>query len=135
MTKMMSRVSMAALIAAGLAMTPALAETYKVASNDEIVIVAPYTVERDVDRSFGVGPDNERVAVSRRVSLKGLDLRYEGAVDELNRRINWTAVQVCEEAELHMRNTTTGTSDRECVRDAVRRARSEAELHIDRARG
>lgn len=115
-----------AAMVAGLALTPAGADAYKTAvvAEDEIVITAPYTVHRD----------GEAVSVSRTVSVKGLDLRYASAVEELNRRVAVTAEIACDEAEDYLR-AQSATTDRQCVRNAIRGARSQVAALIDRYRG
>lgn len=145
--KSLSRASRLALIgvgvAAGLSLTPAVAKdkyVYSSAnpdvvvaqSSDEIVIVAPYTVRRDARRS-SAGRLDETVSVTRIVSIRDLDLRYPAGVDEMNRRIAYTAELVCDEAEAHM-SASSATTDRECERRAIRDARRQARMLVERAR-
>lgn len=105
-----------------------------VAAENEIVIRAPYTVRRTVGREPGSLQDEEVVSVSRIVDARDLDLRYDASVDELNRRIAYTADIVCDEAEAHMR-ADSATTDRQCEREAMRDARMQARSLIERARG
>ncbi len=97
------------------------------AQDEEVVIVtAPYSVQRSTDGE---------VAVSQRVPMKGLDLRRDADVHELERRVAWTAQEVCDIAEDYAPRTTSMTSDRECVRRAIREARADMRYVVDRARG
>jgi len=91
---------------------------------EEDIIVTPYGVRESRDGTL---------TLSRTISTKGLDLRSPSGVDELNRRINWTARDICEELDDAAPRTSL-SSDRDCVRDAVRGARDQAEAIIDQAR-
>lgn len=97
------------------------------AQDEEVVIVtAPYSVQRE---------RNGEVAVTQRVPMKGLDLRRDSDVNELERRVAWTAQEVCDIAEEYAPRTTYMTSDRECVRRAIRESRTEVREAVNYARG
>jgi UrcA family protein len=98
---------------------------------EELVITAPY-VRRD--RS-GVGINRtEEVTVSRVVSARDLDLRYDRDVAILRERIRDTAAIVCDEAQDELRGPPS-ESDRQCEREAVREAMADANDLISYRRG
>lgn len=98
---------------------------------DELVITAPY-IERE-RRGAGINR-TEEVSVSRIVSARDLDLRYDSDVAVLRQRIRDTAELVCDEARYELRGSPM-ESDRECVRDAVRDAMADANDLIAYRRG
>lgn len=100
------------------------ASTASTVGYEEDIIVTPYGVRESRDGTL---------TLSRTISTKGLDLRSPSGVDELNRRINWTAHDICEELDDAAPRTSL-SSDRDCVRDAVRGARDQAEALVTRAR-
>jgi UrcA family protein len=134
----MKTLTLAAVGALALAIaTPSLAETVilpdgRVAyTDDEIVVTPPYVVSRE--RGRGPYGRTDAVRVSRVVSARDLDLRYAASVDELHRRVIETAQVACEQAEDALRGDTT-TSDRECVRAAVRGAMPQFRAVVSNAR-
>lgn len=115
--------------ALALIATPALAQSY----NDEI-IVGPPTVERHTTGRSSSGIPIEEMSITRVVSARDLDLRYDADVHELHRRISVTARAMCDDLD----RASSGlmiTSDRECVRDAVRDAMAQVDVAIYHARG
>ena len=120
-------IAAAATLFAGVA-TPSFAQYY----DDEIVVV-PYGVQSEVTgRSSTTGAPIETRSLSRVVTTEGLDLRYDAAVDELYRRIEFTARESCDElgrtADIQL------TTDRQCVNEAVRDAMPQADAVVARAR-
>lgn len=98
------------------------------------IVVRPYGIVRErTGRRTSIGGREEILSMSRVVTTAGLDLRYDAHVDELYRRISHTAAQICDELERASFGASM-TSDRECVRDAVRDARYQADTLVARAR-
>lgn len=128
--KMRNSLLAAAAIAllAGVA-APSFAEPY---DNNEIVVV-PYGVQREVTGRSATGARIETRSLSRVVTTEGLDLRYDAAVDELHRRIEYTARASCEELDRSSFDLQL-TSDRQCVNEAVRDAMPQADIAVARAR-
>jgi len=108
---------------------PSSADPYydRVYVQDEIVVSAPYTIYRDRDRNGDI------VSVTRIVDTRDLDLRYVAHVDELQRRIDINARIACEQADRATRRSSS-TSDRECIRKAIRDAQPQVVAAVDRAR-
>jgi UrcA family protein len=102
--------------------------TYTTAEGD--IVVTPYT--REHIRRSPLGGRDERVSMSARVATHDLNLRYDGDVRELNRRVTFTARDLCNELERVARDTIT--SDRECVRGAIRSAQPQIDAAVHRAR-
>lgn len=114
-------------VAKDVTYTPAYyapASTTAVVYEDDIVIV-PYGIREGRDGTL---------TMSRAVSIKDIDLRYDAGVDELNRRITWTAREICDELDDASRSSLLLTAERDCVRDAVRDARPQVDAAIQRAR-
>ncbi len=106
--------------------TPAQADTYASADN-EIVIPAPYTVSKN--RSTR---DGEITSVSRTISYRGLDLRRQGDIDELNLRVEYAVADVCKVDSLTA--ASFGTDDnRDCYYDAMKDARKQVRDAVWRA--
>ncbi|MES1156602.1 MAG: UrcA family protein [Alphaproteobacteria bacterium] len=113
----------AALTIGMIGAVPALAQ-----DDDQIIVPAPYHIHRDVNG------ETESVEVSRIVTADGLDLRYDSDVYQLRQRIHDAAWDACDAAGQALHGEST-TSDRECVRQAIRGAEPQAEDAIARARG
>jgi len=122
--------------ALGMAAVPALAKdavytpayytpasTASTVGYEEDIVITPYGIRESRDGTL---------TLSRTISTKGLDLRSDAGVDELHRRISWTAQDICDELDDAARSATM-TSDRDCVRDAVRGARAQADALVTRA--
>ncbi|MEJ0061238.1 MAG: UrcA family protein [Terricaulis sp.] len=92
---------------------------------DEEIIVSPYQVHRE--------RGGEVYSLSAPVTTKGLNLRYDGDVAELQDRVNYTARQVCESLEDAVRRDLA-TSDRQCIREAVNNAQPQVRAVVARAR-
>lgn len=127
--------AIAAMFGAFAIALPAVAQVKQVDKepyyDDELVITVPY-IRRD---RVGVGANRaEEVSVSRIVSTRDLDLRYDSHVAVLRERIRDTAALVCDEAQNELRGLPL-ESDRECERDAVRAAMADANDLIDYRRG
>lgn len=117
-------IAIAAAVATALgAATPTLAQQIE----DRIVVTAP-AVEYERDR-FRLG-EAESVSVTRIVSTADLDLRYEGDLDELHRRVAFAAELACDDAEVLIRDSLT--ADRECEREARRDAGRQIEAAVAR---
>lgn len=100
--------------------------------SDEIVVV-PYGIQRyETGQRTSLGGREEVFTLSRIVTSDGLNLRYDADAAELYRRIDATARDICN--ELDRATPTSSTTDRECIRDAVRQARPHADAMIYRAR-
>jgi UrcA family protein len=100
---------------------------------DDIVVTPPYNVHRQTTGRSAAGARIESVSVSRVVTTEGLDLRYDADVSELNRRISYAAADVCDYAGDLLR-IVSATSDRDCVRAAIRGARPQVRDVVARAR-
>jgi UrcA family protein len=121
----------AAALAFGLCLsTPAMAD------DNEVIVQAPYSVHRDTTRNSGSLGSEERVSVSKYVSARGLDLRYQRDANLLYSRIDWAARDVCQQAarSLSVAYSSYETSPRECYADAYRTAKRQADRMIARAR-
>ncbi|MGE0829925.1 MAG: UrcA family protein [Hyphomonadaceae bacterium] len=118
----------AALAAFGAFAAPALAQGNYVSKSGDEIVIRPYGIERHSNR-FG----EEIFSLTRVVTSSGLDLRYDNDVNELHRRVSYTARSICEELDDELRGRTV-TTDNQCVREAVRGARPQIEAAIDRAR-
>jgi UrcA family protein len=70
----------------------------------------------------------------RVISTKDLDLRYDGDVYELHRRIEAVAEESCDEVERASPGVPL-TTERECVREAVRDAMAQADDLVYARRG
>lgn len=122
-----SRILLASVAAAaGLAATPVFAQDY----DEDGIVVSPYNVQRERGRNSA----SDTYYLSATVTTKGLDLRRDADVEELYRRVDATAWEVCEVIEEEMRGDST-TSDRQCVRRAVDGAMPQVEAAIYRQRG
>lgn len=122
-------------VAAGMASAApaAFSQDDKTVAADDEIIVSPYQIQRErVERNHG-GFGVEALTLSRVVTAEGLDLRYDADVRELFHRVNYTARQVCQDLD-DATNGASLTSDRECVRDAIRGARPQVEAVVADAR-
>lgn len=127
----------AAASALTFAMSPSFAEktaeTALYANEEEEIVIYPYGVRRESIGRSPLGARVEEISLSRIVSADGLDLRYDGDVDELRRRISYTAQLVCDELDAELRGHSM-TTDRQCVRDAVRDAEPQVDALVQRSR-
>ena len=115
-------------VAKDVTYTPAYyapASTTPVVYEEDDIVIVPYGIREGRDGT---------VTLSRAVSIKDIDLRYDAGVDELNRRISWTAREICDELDDASRSSLLLTSERDCVRDAVRGARPQIDAAVQRAR-
>jgi UrcA family protein len=85
-------------------------------------------------RRSSIGAPIEDLTVQRIVATDDLDLRYDSDVGELHRRIRATARDACNEIDRASRGVLI-TSDRECIRHAVRDAMAQADDLVYSARG
>lgn len=91
----------------------------------EITVTAPYRVRRSAN--------GDEASVTRVVSARDLDLRYQAHADELYRRVVNTAKAACEDADDVLRGNSA-TTDRQCVRKAVNDAMPQYRAVVTRAR-
>ncbi|MBP6689897.1 MAG: UrcA family protein [Hyphomonadaceae bacterium] len=101
--------------------------------DDEITVIAPYVYRERTGRSSS-GIPIEELTFQRIVDTNGLDLRYDSDIDELYRRIEYTAREACDEVERASRGAPI-TTERECVREATRDAVAQADALIYARRG
>ncbi|MGE0740139.1 MAG: UrcA family protein [Hyphomonadaceae bacterium] len=127
MTRLAS--ALCAVSALALFATPALAQSY-----DNEIVVGPPNVQRETTGRSASGARIETLSLTRVVSARDLNLRYDADVRELHRRIRDTAVSMCNEID-RSSNGLTITSDRQCVREAVRDAMVQADAMVYYARG
>lgn len=139
----LTALAFAAASVLAVAAAPAIADTVKgkvvygdtAAYDDEIVVVAPRVWREDSgERSSSTGARVETVTVRNVVTAADLDLRTDGDVRELRRRITASAVDACNEAEREGRGISI-TTQRQCVRAAERDAMAEANALIAYMRG
>lgn len=110
---------------------PAIAQDYY---DDEIIVRGP-TVERTyTGRRSSIGAPINELTLQRTISTKDLDLRYDGDVRELYRRIDRVAYEACDEVERASQGVLL-TTRRDCIRDATRDAMAQADDLIYIARG
>lgn len=101
--------------------------------DDEITVIAPYVYRERTGRSSS-GIPIEELTFQRIVDTNGLDLRYDLDIDELYRRIEYTAREACDEVQRASRGAPI-TTERECVREATRDAVAQADALIYARRG
>ena len=134
-----SHLSAFALAAAGaltLIAAPSFAQDYPDKGpyyDDEIIVTAPY-VDREVTGRDATGARIETLTTSRAVETGDLNLRYNGDVRELYRRISDAAANACRDIE-DRSNGVPITRRSECIRNAERSATAQADSLIDYARG
>lgn len=114
---------------------PAFAQKYddQYYYDDGITVVAPEIYRERTGRSSSGIPINELTA-QRVVETRDLDLRRNADVDELYRRIEYSAREACEDIARASQGAPL-TTRRECVRDATRDAMAEADAMIYARRG
>jgi UrcA family protein len=131
-----------ALAAAGaltLLAAPAPAQDYYRANQpvyddeEDIVVTAPGVHREITGRSASTGAPIETLTEQRVVTTDDLDLRYDGDVQRLYRRIDRTVAAACRSVE--RRVDTPLDDDRDCVRDARNDAFAQADHLIAEARG
>lgn len=111
---------------------PAIAQDYYY--DDEIIVRAP-TVERVyTGRRTSIGAPINELTLQRAISTADLDLRYDGDVRELYRRIDRVAYEACDEVERASRGVPL-TTRRDCIREATRDAMAQADDLIYYVRG
>lgn len=130
---------LAATLLAGAAIAPSFAQSVvkpdPYAYEENEIVVVPYGIQRyETGRNAPGSIAREQVLqLSRVISTDGLDLRYDPDVAALNQRVEYTAREICNELDRASAGQST-TSDRECVRDAVRAAEPQVEAAVVRAR-
>lgn len=114
---------------------PAFAQKYddQYYYDEEIAVVAPEVYRERTGRSSSGIPIDE-LTFERVVETRDLDLRRNADVDELYRRIEYTAREACDEVARASQGAPL-TTRRECVRDATREAMAEADAMIYARRG
>jgi UrcA family protein len=111
--------------------TPAHAERTYVARDGEIVVPAPYYVQK---RSSGLSRDGgETTKVSRVISYRGLDLRNARDVAVLDQRVHFAAVDVCAKLDTMIPASFNDTDNRDCYYDAMKDARKQVRAAVWRA--
>jgi UrcA family protein len=119
-----------ACLALAVAFTAGALPAAAAPGDEEITVVAPYTIKRERSRS---GVVEETVSVSRAVRTRDLDLRYDSDVRVLRDRIEIAARLACDEADSLLQYASY-TSDAACVREAIRDAAPQTRALIQRAR-
>lgn len=125
----------ASAIALSALAAPAFAQKYdgQYYYDDEITVVAPEVYRERTGRSSSGIPIDE-LTFQRIVETRDLDLRHGADVDELYRRIEYTAREACDELQRASRGAPL-TTRRECVREATREAMADADALIYARRG
>jgi UrcA family protein len=98
----------------------------------ELTVVAPRLVREEVGRQPATASDVELVSLTRRVSYSDLDLALHAHVLELERRIEATAREACEQLARLFPRSDPKTPD--CLAEAVAGARVQAEQAIRTAK-
>jgi UrcA family protein len=137
-----SKLRTSLLIAAGMltvTIAPSFAQSVvkpsPYAYEENEIVVVPYGIQRyETGRRAPNGIGREEVLqMSRVVATEDLNLRYDPDVAVLNQRIEYTAREICRTLDRAAWNDSV-TSDRECVRDAIRAAEPQVEAAVLRAR-
>ena len=102
--------------------------------DDEITIVAPGVRREPTGRRSSSGIPIEELTLQRVVETHDLNLRRDTDVEELYRRVEYTAREACDEVERASQGAPI-TTERECVREATRDGMEQAEDLVYRARG
>jgi UrcA family protein len=121
MTKYLSKPRMkCALLAAGLLAGSAMfmSGSAGAAQDEEITVLAPRTIHREVVGHTAIGAPIEQVSLSRRVSYYGLDLRRPSDMNELERRIKMTANEACDQLKQLYPLDAATPSDQDCKTSA-----------------
>lgn len=100
---------------------------------DEVIVVTPGVGRYSTGERTAIGAEIDIVTTQRLVASNDLDLRYDRDAEELRRRIRAAAIDACNEVERQI--DVSLTSDRECIRDAVRDAEQQADALIGWKRG
>jgi UrcA family protein len=108
----------AVLALMGAVASGALASAAMAQDVDGVVVTAPYVSKTE---TVGKRAGEQTISLRGYVATRGLDLRYHRDIDELWRRVDYTARQTC--AELERMYPDSYDTDRGCVRDAIRSAR------------
>jgi UrcA family protein len=101
------------------------------AANDEIVITAPYVVHRSTPERNGPIPV-ETISLSHTIATGDLDLRRQPDINELYRRIDYTARATCAELEQARPSELypPAPSDKGCYREALKSATHQADAIV-----
>lgn len=137
------RITLLSVAAAGASAiaAPAIAKDVKsggeyaeAAYSDDIIITAPEIYRRDTGRRTSSGIPEQELTLQRAVSARDLNLRYDGDVAELQRRVRDTAESICDELG---RASSGGliTPERQCVREATRDAMVQVDALVYARRG
>ena len=94
----------------------------------ELTVVAPRLVRQELGRQPATASPVELVSLTRRISYSDLDLALHANVLELQRRIEATAREACEQLARLFPLSDPKTPD--CVAEAVAGARLQAEQAI-----
>lgn len=109
------------------AAAPAVAQTYYTAPSGQTYYTVPEVVVTPDSRDrYG-----ERQTLSRTVSIRDLDLRYDRDVREMQRRVRATARQICDDLG---ETSSIPSVQRDCANDAVRRTDYQMRVAINQAR-
>lgn len=84
---------------------------------DEIIVIAPGVRRDDTGRRTSSGAPINELSTQRVVAFNDLDLRYDGDIRELRRRIHDAAVDACREIEASTAEPLLDSRS-DCVRDA-----------------
>ncbi len=100
--------------------------------DDSITVEAPRMIHRETVGRSATGAPIEEVSLSRIVYVGDLDLRRVADVKELDRRINVTAKEACEQLNrlYPVENYPVTSTDRDCFKAAVHDAMEQKETFI-----
>ena len=128
-----SAMALAAASTLALLAAPAFAQNYSDKpqyGEDDIIIVAP---RPGGDRDSATGAPVETLTEQRAIETKDLDLRDDGDVHELYRRIDRTVAAACRSVQSRL--DVPLDSNRTCMHDAREDALAQADRLIADARG
>ncbi len=127
--KLCKAAPLAIVLAAGAFAATAQAEPYY--SDNDVTIYSPYIVKKE--RSAHPLGSTEEVTVSRKISLLDYDLRRSDDIYRLNREVEFTARDVCEQANQIEPASYSPGETRECYQDALRDAQRQVKRAVNRA--
>lgn len=120
--------------AVAICSTPAIAQDDE-PTLEEIIVEAPWLIEREVVGRSSVGAPIEEISLTRRVDFSDLDLTQTADVGELENRIDEIARDSCAKLEELFPLSTTQQDSRTCVDDAVDDAMAQVETAVAAATG
>lgn len=113
-----------ALVGAGLVVANSAAIAQPI---EEVIVTAPRTVHQTIGRSSITGAPIELISIARQVSYADLDLSKTSDANELEKRVDDTARDLCQELD---KMYPLEPKDRNCVSKASDDARKQVDAAI-----